>query len=76
MVSGTDLAIYEVAGKEQLLAEKSKIRKIARGEISVIGAFNLDAKYIIHTVGSVWEDGKHHEFDILDSCHRKCRIED
>lgn len=69
--SGTDLAIYEVAGKEQLLAERAQIGKIARGEIAVTGAYNLNAKYIIHTVGPVWEDGKHHEFDILENCYRK-----
>ena len=69
--SGTDLAIYEAAGKEQLLAERTKIGKIARGDIAVTGAYNLNAKYIIHTVGPVWEDGHHHEFDILESCYRK-----
>lgn len=69
--SGTDLAIYEAAGKEQLLAERTKIGKIVRGEIAVTGAYNLNAKYIIHTVGPVWEDGVHHEFNILESCYRK-----
>ena len=69
--SGTDLAIYEAAGKEQLLAERTKIGKIVRGDVAVTGAYNLNAKYIIHTVGPVWEDGNHHEFDILESCYRK-----
>ena len=69
--SGTDLAIYEAAGKEQLLAERIGIGKIARGDIAVTGAYNLNAKYIIHTVGPVWEDGDHHEFDILENCYRK-----
>ena len=69
--SGTDLAIYEAAGKEKLLAERAGIGKIARGDIAVTGAYNLKAKYIIHTVGPVWIDGKHHEFEILENCYRK-----
>ena len=47
--SGTDLAIYEAAGKEQLLAERAGIGKIARGDIAVTGAYNLKAKYIIQS---------------------------
>ena len=70
-VSGTDLAIYEAAGKEKLLAERVNIGKIARGDIAVTGAYNLNAKYIIHTVGPVWTDGLHHEFEILEDCYRK-----
>ena len=37
--SGTDLAIYEAAGKEQLLAERAGIGKIARGDIAVTGTY-------------------------------------
>lgn len=69
--SGTDAAIYEAAGRERLLAERKQIGRIARGEIAVTGAYNLSAEYIIHTVGPVWIDGKHHEYDILESCYRK-----
>ena len=69
--SGTDSAIYKAAGKKKLLAERVKIGDIARGEIAVTPAFKLDAKYIIHTVGPSWRDGKHGEFDILKSCYRK-----
>lgn len=44
---------------------RANIGKIARGDIAVTGAYNLKAKYIIHTVGPVWTDGLHHEFEIL-----------
>lgn len=69
--SGTDRAIYDAAGREQLLAERKQIGRIARGEIAVTGAYSLNAKYIIHTVGPVWKDGKQYEFDILENCYRK-----
>ena len=69
--SGTDRAIYDEAGREQLLTERKQIGRIDRGEIAVTGAYSLNAKYIIHTVGPVWKDGKQHEFDILENCYRK-----
>lgn len=43
-------------GKEALLAERKTIGPIERGDIAVTGAYNLNAKYIIHTVGPVWID--------------------
>ena len=39
--SGTDLAIYEAAGIEQVLEERRKIGKIARGEVAITGAYDL-----------------------------------
>lgn len=69
--SGTDRAIYDAAGREQLLVERKQIGRIARGGIAVTGAYSLNAKYIIHTVGPIWKDGKHHEFDILENCYKK-----
>ena len=69
--SGTDAAIYKAAGADNLLAERKKIGRIAPGEAAVTAAFSLPAKYIIHTVGPAWIDGKHGEYDILRSCYRK-----
>lgn len=68
---GTDSAIYKAAGEEKLLAERQKIGHIARGEMAVTPAYDLKAKYIIHTVGPIWEGGSKGEFDILRSCYRK-----
>ena len=68
---GTDEAIYRAAGVEKLLAARRKLGPIAPGEASVTDAFGLPAKYIIHTVGPVWRDGKDHEFETLSSCYRK-----
>ena len=68
---GTDSAVYQAAGAEQLLAERKKIGDIPVGEAAATDAFSLPAKYIIHTVGPVWKDGSHGEFDQLASCYRK-----
>ena len=56
--SGTDLAFYVAAGREQLLEERKAVGKIERGNIAVTNAYNLKAKYIIHTVGPIWTDGQ------------------
>ncbi|MBQ8666099.1 MAG: macro domain-containing protein [Lachnospiraceae bacterium] len=68
---GTDSAIYEAAGKNKLLAERRKIGDIHRGDARITPAFNLSAKYVIHTVGPAWQGGEHGEFDILESCYKR-----
>ena len=71
---GTDSAIYKAAGESLLLAERKKIGPIAPGQAVQTDAFNLDAKYIIHTVGPAWIDGGHGERDILHSCYENSLI--
>lgn len=66
---GSEAAIYEAAGKKELLAERKKIGDINPGDTAVTPAFALKAKYIIHTVGPVWEGGTHGEAAILSSCY-------
>lgn len=66
---GTDQAIYKAAGEKELLAARKKIGAIARGQAVETPAYNLNAKYIIHTVGPVWDGGENGEFDILKSCY-------
>jgi O-acetyl-ADP-ribose deacetylase (regulator of RNase III) len=51
---GTDQAIYTAAGAKELLAERKKIGNMERGEAALTPAFDLPAKYVIHTVGPVW----------------------
>lgn len=69
--SGIDGAIYKAAGEQELLAERKKIGVIKRGEAVITPAFNLRAKYIIHTVGPVWEGGAKGERELLRSCYEK-----
>ena len=66
---GTDSAIYKAAGEKPLLAERIKIGNIERGQAVSTPAFNLNAKYIIHTVGPVWLDGNHGERETLHACY-------
>jgi len=67
---GTDSAIYMAAGEEQLLTERKMIGPIRPGCAVSTPAFNLDAKYVIHTVGPVWIDGSHGERETLHSCYQ------
>ena len=68
---GTDTAVYNAAGADELLAERRKIGNIAVGDAAATPAFALPAKYVIHTVGPYWQDGEHGEKDLLRSCYRK-----
>lgn len=68
--AGTDTAIYEAAGREQLLAERAKIGNMRPGQAAYTPAFALDAKYIIHTVGPAWRGGNHHERETVAMCYR------
>ncbi len=68
---GTDRAVYEAAGADRLLEARRKIGKIGRGQAAITPAFGLNAKYIIHTVGPVWVDGRQGEPILLRSCYRQ-----
>ena len=67
--SGVDSAIHKKAG-HKLLAARQKIGCIGFGDAVITQGFELYAKYVIHTVGPIWEDGNHHEEQILSSCYR------
>ena len=67
---GTDSAVYNAAGREELLAARRKIGDMSPGEADFTDAFALDAKYIIHTVGPVWEGGGKGELEVLKKCYR------
>jgi len=67
---GIDSAIYHAAGRDRLLAERKKIGRINPGQAAFTPAFALHAKYIIHTVGPVWQGGDRGEFELLASCYR------
>ena len=66
--AGTDSRIHEVAGIELLVARR-RIGSIEAGHAAITPAFQLNAKYVIHTVGPVWLDGNHDEEMLLRSCY-------
>ena len=65
---GVDSAIHEKAGP-QLLAARQAIGHIDMGCAAITPAFQLAAKYVIHTVGPVWDGGSYGEEDLLRSCY-------
>lgn len=67
---GVDSGIHKKAGS-QLLAARKKIGDIAFGDAAITPAFNLDAKYVIHAVSPIWQDGNKNESNLLESCYRK-----
>ena len=66
--AGTDSRIHEAAGPKLLLARQA-IGPIAVGCAAVTPAFNLQAKYVIHTVGPVWDGGSYDEETLLRNCY-------
>ena len=65
---GTDSMIHEKAGPG-LLAARQKIGPIEVGRAAITPAFDLQAKYVIHTVGPVWNGGSYGEEKLLRSSY-------
>jgi O-acetyl-ADP-ribose deacetylase (regulator of RNase III) len=66
---GVDGAIHRAAGPA-LLDECLQIGHCPQGESRITKAYLLPAKFIIHSVGPVWEGGQFGERDVLAACYR------
>lgn len=66
---GVDGAIHRAAGPK-LKEACRKLNGADTGEAKITEGFNLPARYVIHAVGPVYNDGSSGEVDKLKSCYQ------
>ena len=66
--SGTDAAIHHKTGP-RLLEARKKIGAIPVGQCALTPGFDLRAKWVIHTIGPIWQGGMEGEEMLLRQCY-------
>jgi O-acetyl-ADP-ribose deacetylase len=64
-------AIFSAAGERELQAACDAIGRCDTGDAVATPGFALPARWVIHTVGPVWRDGRAGEAEALASCYRR-----
>lgn len=67
---GVDGAIHRAAGPD-LLDACRLLSGCDPGDAKITDGFRLHARWVIHTVGPVWQGGEEGEDDTLASCYRR-----
>jgi len=67
---GVDGAIHRKGGPAILKELREKYTRCPTGQAVITGGGNLKAKYVIHTVGPIYKDGKSGEPELLESAYK------